>query len=100
VQSDNVAPIFVLNRVVFGFFFGSCCLIATVLKRVTKKINRAQSGFSREALWATVGGAELQKMEYGEYQILKVPIHLPIGVNGWGGLKLYHNIVFKIDNNT
>jgi hypothetical protein len=28
------------------FFFGSYCLIATVLNRVTKKINRAQSGSS------------------------------------------------------
>jgi hypothetical protein len=34
VQSGNVAPIFVVNHVVFGFFFGSYCLIATVLNRV------------------------------------------------------------------
>jgi hypothetical protein len=33
--------------VVFGFFFGSYCLIATLLNWVTKKINRAQSGSSR-----------------------------------------------------
>jgi hypothetical protein len=46
VQSGNVTPIFVLNRVVFEFFFGSYCLIATVLNRATKKINRAQSGSS------------------------------------------------------
>jgi hypothetical protein len=48
----------------------------------------------------TNSGTELQKMQYGDYQILILPIHLPIGVNGWGGLKPYHNIVFKIDNNT
>jgi hypothetical protein len=35
-----------LNRVVFGFFFGSYCLIAIVLNQVTKKINRAQLGSS------------------------------------------------------
>jgi hypothetical protein len=44
--------------------------------------------------------AELQKMQYGEYQILIVPTHLPIGVNGGGGLKPYHYIIFKIDINT
>jgi hypothetical protein len=44
-------------------------------------------------------GAKLQKIQYGEYQILIVPTHLPIDVNG-GGLKPYHNIVFKIDINT
>jgi hypothetical protein len=37
----------VLNRVVFGFFFGSYCLIAIVLNQVTKKINRAQPGSIR-----------------------------------------------------
>jgi hypothetical protein len=33
----------------------------------------------------TNSGAELQKMQYGEYQILIVPTHLPIGVNFGGG---------------
>jgi hypothetical protein len=33
VQSGNVTPIFVLNRVVFGLFFNSYCLIAAVLNR-------------------------------------------------------------------
>jgi hypothetical protein len=40
VQSLNVTPIFVLNHVVFEFFFYSYCLIVTVLNWVTKKINR------------------------------------------------------------
>jgi len=34
----------VLNRVVFGVFLGSYCLIPTMLNRVVKKVNRAQSG--------------------------------------------------------
>jgi hypothetical protein len=39
-----------------------------------------------------------KKMLYSEYQILIVPTHLPIGVNGEGGLKPYHNVFkFGID---
>jgi hypothetical protein len=45
---------------VFWFFFGSYYLIATVLNRVTKKINRSQSGSSHPgALRRNVDGTKL-----------------------------------------
>jgi len=43
VPSGKVVPIFMLNRVVLGVLWGSYCLIVTVLNRVVKKVNRAQS---------------------------------------------------------
>jgi hypothetical protein len=62
VQSGNVALIFVFNRVIFGFFFGSYCLIVTVLNRVTKKIIRAQSGSSPGFICICVFLSTVQKV--------------------------------------